>query len=214
MYNGEVLTAAESFTPEILVEFRFNIIRDIRKSGTISTLQNHSSKSKLQEVRHLLFPRFVLVTIVLQLLKCYKNWSVTLEEEWMLGVVNNSVLKIMFGPKGKEMTKERCRILYLRRCTIFTLHVILYYTVLSGLNNWEYGRRYPSRWPRGTLYPQKLTLTSPTSCFCSVGIVRSRTQDMEYTYYIILHYIILWIQGVQTRICSTNGDVRNFRRIT
>jgi hypothetical protein len=28
-----------------------------------------------------------------------------------------------------------------------------------GLENREYGRRLPSRWPRGTLYPQKLALT-------------------------------------------------------
>jgi hypothetical protein len=34
----------------------------------------------------------------------------------------------------------------------------------------EYGRRDPSRWPRGTLYQQKLALTSPTSCGRSVGI--------------------------------------------
>jgi hypothetical protein len=33
----------------------------------------------------------------------------------------------------------------------------------SGLESREYGRRNPSRWLRGTLYPQKLTLTSPTS---------------------------------------------------
>jgi hypothetical protein len=30
----------------------------------------------------------------------------------------------------------------------------------SGLENREYGRRDPSRSPRGTLYPQKLALTS------------------------------------------------------
>jgi hypothetical protein len=34
----------------------------------------------------------------------------------------------------------------------------------------------PSRWPRGTLYPQKLAITSLTSRGRSVGIVRSRTQ--------------------------------------
>jgi hypothetical protein len=28
--------------------------------------------------------------------------------------------------------------------------------------NWEYGRRDPSYWPRGTLYPHKLAITSPT----------------------------------------------------
>jgi hypothetical protein len=33
----------------------------------------------------------------------------------------------------------------------------------SGLEIREYGRRDPSRWPRGTLCPQKLELTLPTS---------------------------------------------------
>jgi hypothetical protein len=46
----------------------------------------------------------------------------------------------------------------------------------SGLENREYGRRNPLCWPRNTLYPQKLTLTSPTSGGRSVGILRSRTQ--------------------------------------
>jgi hypothetical protein len=46
----------------------------------------------------------------------------------------------------------------------------------SGLENQEYGRRDPLLWPRYTLYPQKLALTSPTSGYRSVGIVRSRTQ--------------------------------------
>jgi hypothetical protein len=41
----------------------------------------------------------------------------------------------------------------------------------------EYGRRDPSR---GTLYPQKLALTSPTNDGRSVGIARSRTQATEF----------------------------------
>jgi hypothetical protein len=36
-----------------------------------------------------------------------------------------------------------------------------------------------SRWPRGTLYPQKLALTSPTSGGRSAGIVRLRTEATE-----------------------------------
>jgi hypothetical protein len=32
----------------------------------------------------------------------------------------------------------------------------------SGLEIWEYDRRDPSRWPRGTLFPQTLAITSPT----------------------------------------------------
>jgi hypothetical protein len=42
--------------------------------------------------------------------------------------------------------------------------------------------KYPSRWRRGILYPQKLAVTSSTSGGRSVGIVRSRTQATEYIY--------------------------------
>jgi hypothetical protein len=50
----------------------------------------------------------------------------------------------------------------------------------SCLENREYGRRDPSRLPRGTLYPHKLAIASPTSGGRSIGIVRSRTQTMEF----------------------------------
>jgi hypothetical protein len=52
----------------------------------------------------------------------------------------------------------------------------------SGLESREYGRRDPSRCPLGTLYPQKLAITSPTSGGRSVGIVLSRTQTMEFSF--------------------------------
>jgi hypothetical protein len=51
--------------------------------------------------------------------------------------------------------------------------------VSSGLESREYGHRNPSRWPRGTLYLQKLALISQTSGGRSFGIVRSRTQATE-----------------------------------
>jgi hypothetical protein len=50
----------------------------------------------------------------------------------------------------------------------------------SGLEDREYGRTDPSRWPRSTLYPQKLTLTSPTSGCSTVGIVYSWSQATEF----------------------------------
>jgi hypothetical protein len=50
----------------------------------------------------------------------------------------------------------------------------------SGLENRKYGRRDPSRWPRDSLYPQKLALTSPTSGSRSSGIVRSLTEATEF----------------------------------
>jgi hypothetical protein len=52
----------------------------------------------------------------------------------------------------------------------------------SCLENRESGLRDPSRWPRGTLYPQKLAISSPTSGGRSVGIVRLQTQTMEFNY--------------------------------
>jgi hypothetical protein len=52
----------------------------------------------------------------------------------------------------------------------------------SGLENWEYGRRDPSRWLRDTLYPQKLALTSPTSGCHLVRIVRLRAQTTEFVF--------------------------------
>jgi hypothetical protein len=50
----------------------------------------------------------------------------------------------------------------------------------SDLESREYGRRDPPRWPRGTLYPQMLALTSPKSGGRSVGVVRLRTQATEF----------------------------------
>jgi hypothetical protein len=41
------------------------------------------------------------------------------------------------------------------------------------------------RWPRNTLYSQKLALTSPISGSRSVGIVRSRTKATEFSLVII-----------------------------
>jgi hypothetical protein len=49
----------------------------------------------------------------------------------------------------------------------------------SGLESREYGRGQPLHWPRDTLYPQKLALTSPTSGVCSVGMIRSRTKTTD-----------------------------------
>jgi hypothetical protein len=51
----------------------------------------------------------------------------------------------------------------------------------SCLENREYCRRNPSRWPRGILYPQKLALTSLTSGGRLVGIVTSRAQATEFS---------------------------------
>jgi hypothetical protein len=53
------------------------------------------------------------------------------------------------------------------------------YELIPGLENLEYGRMDRLLWPRYTLYPQKLELTSPKSGGRSVGIVRSPTKATE-----------------------------------
>jgi hypothetical protein len=52
----------------------------------------------------------------------------------------------------------------------------------SGLESREYGHRDPLHWPRGSLYSQKVSLTSPTIGGHSVGIVLSRTQATEFSF--------------------------------
>jgi hypothetical protein len=49
-----------------------------------------------------------------------------------------------------------------------------------GLENGYYVLGDPFCWPRNTLYPQTLELTSPTSGGRSVCIVRARTKAMEF----------------------------------
>jgi hypothetical protein len=61
----------------------------------------------------------------------------------------------------------------------------------SGLEIGEYGRGDPSRRPRGTLYPQKLKLTSQTSGGRSVGMVRSRTKATEFSFSLLLLLLLL-----------------------
>jgi hypothetical protein len=63
----------------------------------------------------------------------------------------------------------------------------MYLYTTAGLESREYGRRYPPRWRRGTLYPQKLELTSSTSRGRSISIVRSRTQATEFSFLFVYH---------------------------
>jgi hypothetical protein len=63
----------------------------------------------------------------------------------------------------------------------------------SGLENREYSHRDPSHWPRNTLYPQKLALSSPASGGLSAGIVRSWTKATEVIF--CLFYVMTGSNG-------------------
>jgi hypothetical protein len=71
-----------------------------------------------------------------------------------------------------------------------------------GLESREYCRGYQMRWPRDTLYMQKLALTSMTRAGRSAGIVRSRTKD---TVFLMndLTYQIPWVNGDHYKTVST-----------
>jgi hypothetical protein len=59
----------------------------------------------------------------------------------------------------------------------------------SGLENREYGRGDPLRWPRDTLYPQKLALTSPICGGRSVGTVHLRTKTTDFFCFVFIKLI-------------------------
>jgi hypothetical protein len=71
----------------------------------------------------------------------------------------------------------------------------------SGLENREYVCRDSLRWPRDTLYPQKLALTSPTKSGRSVGIVRSRTKATEFSF--SFSHLTSWWITLSTPVITT-----------
>jgi hypothetical protein len=81
-----------------------------------------------------------------------------------------------------------------RRCQIFWEVVLGRKGSGSGLEIQEYGSGDPLRRPRGSLSPQKLTLTLLTSDSRSVGIVRSRTQATEFSLCNHTYFYVLFIE--------------------
>jgi hypothetical protein len=56
----------------------------------------------------------------------------------------------------------------------------------SGLESRECGHGDPLHWPRRTIYPQKLELTSPASCGRSVGRYRSLADSSHWVCFVCL----------------------------
>jgi hypothetical protein len=82
----------------------------------------------------------------------------------------------------------------------------------SGLENRDYGRGNPLRWPRDTIYPQKSALTSPKRGGRSVGTICLRTKATEFVLFVcskgtIASEIVIWRQQLPlTRLiaCETH----------
>jgi hypothetical protein len=65
----------------------------------------------------------------------------------------------------------------------------------------------PLRWPRDTIYPPKLALTSPTSGGRSIGIVRSRTKATEFSFLIVREQH----SGKESVLRAVGSKPRNFK---
>jgi hypothetical protein len=82
-----------------------------------------------------------------------------------------------------------------------------------GLENREYGRGDLLRWPRDTLYPQKLALTSPTSGSRSVGTVCLQTKTTDFVclflYMLLVWLLLIILDGVKTYPLKTTVNTRN-----
>jgi hypothetical protein len=75
---------------------------------------------------------------------------------------------------------NRGQLTWLTSVGLLKLRSILYGNEV-GLENRDYDRGDPVRWPRDTLYQLKLALTSLAGCGRSVGIVRLRTKTTEFS---------------------------------
>jgi hypothetical protein len=64
---------------------------------------------------------------------------------------------------------------------------LLIYSLAQMKKIRKYGRGDPLRWPRDTLYPQKLALTSRTSGGRSVGIVHLQTKATEFVLFFLIY---------------------------
>jgi hypothetical protein len=137
---------------------------------------------------------FLFIYMIFQF-KYFAPWSVlSIYLVWIL-VLTASVVQWSSGHSSwlqiqrSGFNSRRCQIFWevvsLERCALSlvstTEELLERKSSCSGLESREYGRKDSSLWSRGTFYPQKLTLTSPTSGGLSFGIVRSRSQAMEFS---------------------------------
>jgi hypothetical protein len=125
---------------------------------------------------------FVIVKVTRLHTTCLYNLS----SNCMLLYAHDS-RKHMFPVIYAYIPPERLMCLYIRclKPQIKSHLVFIYHPPFVGICHTDHvapsirSRRDLSHWPRGTLYPQKLALTSPTSGGRSAGIVRLRTNATE-----------------------------------
>jgi hypothetical protein len=124
---------------------------------------------------------------------------------------DTQLLNFLFLPWSKRSSRvQNLSAVFGRLASVATvLQRPFFFFCRLRLENREYGRRDPSRWPRGTLYPQKSPLTSPTSGGRSVGIVRSRTQATEFVCLFVC-FTLRWDHPINNQTllsCVLNAEI-------
>jgi hypothetical protein len=112
---------------------------------------------------------------------CIKFWLKSFEKQDRLcGIVVRFPCYRSRGPGLYQIFRE---VVDLERCSLSlvstTVELLGRKGSGCGLKILEYGGRDPPRWPRGTLYPPNLAITSQISGGRSVGVVWSRTQTTD-----------------------------------
>jgi hypothetical protein len=79
---------------------------------------------------------------------------------------------------------------------------------LLGLENREYGRGDPLRWPRDTLCPQKLALTLLTNGGRSVGIVLLQSKATEFVVLLLLGMIFSTLNMNQAYFLKLYNEIK------
>jgi hypothetical protein len=69
--------------------------------------------------------------------------------------------------------------------------------IIEELLEWKSsGPGNPLRWPRDTLHPQKLALTSPTSSGRSVGIFACGLKATEFVLFVCIGFFVTCIEAI------------------
>jgi hypothetical protein len=139
-----------------------------------------------------------MAAIFFMLLYCLAHYSILKKEAIFLSETYAGFqwLTRRYIPEHRTIYDYSCKTLKsYKKCIIFV-------TKCYRSRNREYGRRDPSRLPRGNLYPQRSVLTSPTSGGRSVGIVLSRTKSTELLLLLLLFTEYVSVSRWKTMRCK------------
>jgi hypothetical protein len=123
-------------------------------------------------------------------------------EKWKFLTPPGLELRPLGRPASSQSLYRLCYPGSLEYITIY-YYLYYYYCQENRIND----RGDPLCWPRDTLYPQKLALTSPTSGGRSVGIVRLRTKGQGVLLLLLIISSTVWNLHTRQDVRFDNTDL-------